>query len=247
MAKSPSATSKRKGWASSLAKMRQHVIVIGEVMHASSLVQDAFFRVFWVALILERREQWTAWVHFRDHALALWHTTNSDIQQREMAVVAFKSLPTKLDLRRVIDGLIWAQKRADIMLQYRNIVAHNPIMFSGAVVKGRLTSVPALGGYSVRPASKKKLGLIPGLQFWRTYRTDLLNLSEYIRAIYKHAQRIEAVACGADMVGVDRTLRGRPQLRSYSRLREIDRMSQRATVPAKQQRPRRSSRPKGRP
>jgi hypothetical protein len=233
----------RSIWNRSLLAAREHLIVLGEVTHAASLVQDSFYRVFALAISLERPDKFGAGIRFHDHALAIWHSVQSDQQQREMAMAALTSVPTKLKLKPVIARLTWAKTQMVALSGYRNLLAHNPVMFSGKP-KGKrgVVWVPSFGGYSTRPLHKKRLELIGGLRFWRTLRNDLLALSDYVKDVFEQGRRLDVESRGAELMDVPKTWPGRPRLRSLKHLREIDQMSRPALPRAKRRNRRKASR-----
>jgi hypothetical protein len=209
-------------WKRTLVAARPHLILLGEVVHASSLLQDSFFRVFALAISLERPDEFGAGIRFHGHTLAIWHSIQSDQQQREMAFAAITSVPTTLNLRPLIERIKWAKKHATEMSGYRNLVAHNPVMFSGKQKGKRIHWEPSFGGYSTRPLHQQKLKLIADLRLWRTLRNDLLNLSKYVDALFEQGRRLDVESRGAELVGVPKTWPKRPQLRSLPRLKAID-------------------------
>src|ERR1700681_2077024 len=86
-------------WKNTHAAARNHLIVQGEVMNATNILQDAFYGTFSVAVSLERQVEFAAEIKFHGHALAIWHVVQNDAQQREMAVAALSTVPTKLKLK----------------------------------------------------------------------------------------------------------------------------------------------------
>ncbi len=151
------------------------ILAQGEVIYANNLLHDRFFRLFNIALSLQRPDEFGAHIRFYNHASAIWHVSQSDNQQRIMAFAAISTVPTKLNLKPVIKRLEWARAKADKLAEYRNIIAHNTIMFRGVDVKGnRIIFVPQFGSDITRPIHRAKLTHI-NRRFWATLRTDFLS------------------------------------------------------------------------
>jgi hypothetical protein len=243
-------------WKESLDAARDHIIALGQVVHAASLLHDQFYHVFSVVVSLERlgvdlenNEHPTRilnWARYHWHALAIWHSVQSDAQQRTMTINAISTLPTTLNLKGAVRRLDWAKKAAERLAEYRNLIGHHPIMFrykSGKQgQRGKL--VPVFGGHSLRPINKLRFELIGGLRFWRTLRDDLLDLSQYVEAISKQVQRLDSESQKATLVGVPNTWPGRPRLRSLPRLRAIARSIDEAARRPRQHIRRKPSHPK---
>jgi hypothetical protein len=140
----------RTVWKNTHTAARKHLIAQAEVMNATNVLQDAFWGTFSIAVTLERPRDETEWYaehRFRSHALAIWHIVQNDTQQREMAVAALSTVPTKLKLGPARDRLNWAKKKAGKLAEYRNLIAHNPISFRAAKPKGKnLKWIPRFGG-----------------------------------------------------------------------------------------------------
>jgi hypothetical protein len=103
----------------------------GYVVNSANLLQDAFYRIFQVPLSLERDEAAASGGtnRFHDHASAIWNVVLADSLQRDMAMAAISSVPTTLKLAGAIRRLKWASTAAIKLANYRNILAHNPIVF----------------------------------------------------------------------------------------------------------------------
>jgi hypothetical protein len=228
-------------WKSTLAAAQKLILAQGEVIYANNLLHDRFFRLFNIALSLERPDKFGAHIRFYDHSLSIWHVSQSDNQQRMMALVAISTVPTNLNLKPIIKRLEWARVKADKLAEYRNIIAHNTIMFRGVDVKGkRIISVPQFGSDVTRSIHRKKLAHIKR-GFWATLRTDLLVLSDYVESLNQQIQRLDAAARGAELIGVPKTLPGRPQLRSLRLIESITQAPTRASPAPKQRKRQRSS------
>ncbi len=219
-------------WKATLRAAHAHLLAIGEVTYAASTLQDSFYQIFLLVISMERRfddprYQVFSKGIFQDHALAIWHSLQSDHHQREMALAALVSLPSHLKLRRTIKSLQWAKTKASKLAEYRNLLAHTPIKFRWDDRKSTL--VPVFSGHGMRKAHQRKLELVGGLQLWRTIRNDLLNLSNYVDGVCAQCERLGLADRGVDLVGPSRTWPGKPRLRSLRRLHEI---STRSSPPA---------------
>jgi len=221
---------------------KAHITIQGEVMYAASHLQEAFYHLFAIALSLERSSDFGAEVIFYNHTLAIWHILQSDKQQREMALVAISTIPTKLSLRPAIRRLKWATTKAGKLMEYRNVIAHSPVMFRGRQKGKRFEFIPSFGGFSTRPIARDRLNMIKGLRFWRTMRNDLLNLSEYVAAVNDQIRRLEVASRGSQLMGVPNSWPGRPRLPSLRRLQEIEQMLAPAARKPRRRSPPRSSR-----
>jgi hypothetical protein len=212
-------------WKHTHTVARKHLIAQAEVMNATNVLQDAFWGTFSVAMSLERPsgdDEWYAEMKFRNHALAIWHTVQNDAQQRQMAVKALTTVPTKLKLGPARDKLVWAEKKAAKLAEYRNLIAHNPISFKAQINRKKIKWVPRFGGAGLRPASEQKFRLIGGLAFWRSLRNDLLRLNMYVEGINIQIRQLQAASRGAELMSAPKTWPGKPRLRSLPRLLEIE-------------------------
>jgi hypothetical protein len=229
------------GWKTTLEAAKKHTIAQGELICAASLLHDGFFKVFLTALALERPDEFAAKIRFYNHALALWHITQSDAVQREMALQAITTVPTQLKIGKAIKALKWSKKIADTLSSYRNILAHTPVTFRFRAPERKF--VPSFGGHSTKVVHSRRLELIDGLRFWQALRDDLLKLSAYVDHAVQQIEKMDAARRGADLVGSPEAWSGRPRLRSLRRLREIEsQLSQAMQEPA-----RRSRRQRGKP
>lgn len=233
-------------WNNTLAAARSLILAQGEVVYAYNLLQDRFFRTFLIALSLERPDEFGAEIRFYDHALALWHVIQSDNQQRKLAITAVSTMPTTLKLKSTIKRLEWARTKADKLVEYRNMIAHNTIMFRGQQKGTQIIGVPTFGGDSTRAVHKRRLKQINGLRFWATLRNDFLNLSEYVEFLNRRVWFLDYERRGTQVVGAQRTLPGRPRLRSLRLIRLLE-ASQPKAVAARRQVRRKSSPAKSSP
>ena len=219
-------SSQRAIWQSTHDVARKHLIAQAEVMNATNVLQEAFWGTFSVALSLERPgddAKWYAEHRFHNHALTIWHVVQNDAQQREMAVAAISTIPTKLKLGPARDRLNWAKKKAAKLAEYRNLIAHNPISFSARQRRKNLEWIPRFGGQGTRPLSWRKLELIGGLAFWSSLRNDLLDLGLYVQGINNQVRRLQVESLGGEIIGAPKTWPGKPRLRSLPRLLAIER------------------------
>ena len=235
---------KNQVWDRSLLVARKHVIALGEVVHASSLLQDSFYQIFSLAISLERPAIWSASITFHGHANAIWHSGTSDQQQREMAFAAISSLPIETSLSQLIKRLKWAKTKAAKLNEYRNLIAHNPITFRVKQKGKSLKWQATFGGQGIRPLHQQRIELIGGLRFWRTLRNDLLNLHDYVHDLMGQGRRIAMEAQKIDFIGVPKTWPNKPRLRSLKRLQEIDQKLSPAARSSKKRTRRSSSRRK---
>jgi len=201
-------------WGSSLAAKRAHIISQGEVIYAYNLLQDRFFNIFLLAVALERPEKPSPGIRFYSHALAMWHVLQSDNQQRKLALAALSSIPTSLNLKPGLKRLEWARVKADKLAEYRNLLAHNTIMFRGQFKGKKVVMAPQFGGNSTRPAHRKKLDAIKGHRFWRTLCIDILNLSDYVEFCGRHIYGLDYQRRNVQVIGMQKTWPGRPRLKS---------------------------------
>jgi hypothetical protein len=198
-----------------------HIKVQGEIVYATASLQDAFFELFRVTLSLERPDKSGAEFRFHDHALTIWHVIQSDSSQRQMAVAALSTVPTALPAKKAIASLRWANNRSGKLAEYRNIVAHNPVVFRMQLRRGRVLMLPEFGGQGTREPQRRRLRLIEGLTFWRSLRDEFLDLAEYVRAIVHQVRRMDAESRGAGLPGASSTWPRRPRQRLARRLEEI--------------------------
>src|ERR1051325_10421081 len=122
----------------SFTEAKEYTVAQGAVINAESQLQDAFFGVFCLALSLERhglRASGGGASIFNAHALAIWHSIQSDTAQRQMAMRAISTLPTKLNLEPARYRLDWVMKALADLNMARNDLAHNWINF--VLVKAR--------------------------------------------------------------------------------------------------------------
>lgn len=225
-----------------LAAAKDYITAQGEMVYAANMLQEAYYETFRVALSLERPDEFGAEIRFHQHALEVWHTIQSDSSQREMALTAIASVPSSLKLGPAIRRLRWATTKAGKLAAYRNIIVHSPIMFTAKQAGRRLKWVPVLGASGTRPAHKSRLRMIGGLQLWRTIRSDILRLSDYVDNVNQKIRHMEVARTGGALIGVSGSWPKRPPLRSLPRLQEIDAQLERESRKAKKRTPRRSSR-----
>lgn len=244
---------KRKALRHTVKLAEKHITAQGGVVYAANLLQDSFFNTFLTAIALERpfekEDNFAPLIRFYDHAISIWHIIQSDKAQREMATQAISTVPTKLKLRPMISRLDWAARQSADFAEYRNLIAHSPIMFSYwySLKRGKLSGkwVPEFSGHGTRPIHRKKLDHIASLRFWEMLRDDLVRLSQYVSALNVQIHRLAYAAHGAELADAPKTLPYRPRLPSLQRVREINRlvnMEGRVAGPLKRRRPRRASR-----
>lgn len=227
---------------------REHIIAQGETVYAANILHDAFFKLFLSTLSLERRDKQhlLPTIRFHEHALAIWHIIQSDKSQREMALKAISSIPTELKLSPAISRLKWAKAQSDTLSEYRNLVAHSPIMFGYRRRKdGKgFEFGPSFTAVGMRPIHAQRLNLITGLSLWRLVRDDLLKLADYIDAVQRQIDRLSVESQGGELLTSPKTWPRRPRLQSLPHLRAIARTLQTAGQPQRQRNRRQSSRGK---
>lgn len=236
------AAPKRPTRGQTLAAVRNLTTIQGEVLHAANMLQDGFFSVFLYALSLERPDEFGAHQRFFEHAISIWHVVQSDSSQRDMALHAISTVPTKLKLRPIIKRLEWARKTAGTLAAYRNVLAHNPVMFRGVLRDGKIVMDPRFGGVSTKAVHMARLRLTGGLRFWQLVRDDLLRLSDYVSGVAVQIPRLDCARRGVDLVDEPRTSPDRPRLPSLARIRAIDSQLNREAQAVMRQHRRRSSR-----
>jgi hypothetical protein len=247
MAKAPPKPARRPARIKSVEAAREYIMVQGEVVNCANLLHDAFYDLFRIAMALERRDGFAAMIRFQDHALAIWHTIQSDSVQREMAMTAISTVPTNLKLEPALQRLRWANRTATTLTTYRNILAHNSIIFAATKVDPNPEWVAIIGGRGSRPSAQQRISLMRGIAPWRRLAGDLLRLYAYVDSINQQIQRLFAIADNPN----DPTVRARvsiswprrPRLRSLSRAREIDSQLHQAKPATTRKRLRRPSRP----
>jgi hypothetical protein len=219
----------------SLVAIAKYTSLQGEVVHAANRLHDDFFETFLIAISLGRAEKPQAMFYFYDHALAIWHVIQSDSSQRQMALQAIATVPTKLNLGTAISRLKWAKSKADALASGRNIIAHNPVNFRPQFdgPKG-FRLVAAYGSASTRPAHRQRLDMIRGLGLWRSLRDDMLKLGEYVMGVNDYILTKRFVSWGLNpLPGMPSSLPHRPRLQSVARLQAIDSQLQAATQKTK--------------
>jgi hypothetical protein len=239
-------------WDSALLAVRPLIIAQGEVGYAYNLLQERFFEIFNLAMALERPLHFEKQIGFHPYSVALWHVSQSDRQQRQLALTALEKLPTNLDIKGGIERLQWARKHTDRLADYRNLIAHTPVTYwirspdADAMVK-RLVFVPKIGSIGTKPINLDRLWAIKSVRFWRSLRNDFLNLGEYVdwvnRQIYWRAYEKEM----GPVVGAHRAWPHRPKLPSLRRIDLIEQAvkNRSPTSPPARRKRRRTSR--GRP
>jgi hypothetical protein len=154
--------------------VRQHARHVGELIIAWNRVQSAMFDLFWVIIGKDR------------HALAhaIWHTIQSDKNQREMLVSAATATLVSEDDKdkkrvkanaKTLDHIKWITNMAHQLSPYRNDPAHANIMFSSA--GGSVAVVPDFA--STRWAVLDRLTEKPTAQMWQRVRGDLYAVADF--------------------------------------------------------------------
>jgi hypothetical protein len=214
-------------WDSALAPFHHLTIAQGQVAYAHNLLQETFFNLFVLTMNLERPPMSHAQkAKFYPYSLAMWHVLQNDRQQRQLAIAAIENLPTTLDIKGGIARLKWAQKQANTLADYRNLIVHAPMKFSWGFKDDKLTPPFAqIGGFSTKPSHTKQLRLIKSPRFWKALRNDLLNLNDYIDFVTRQiAWREYERQNGAAVLGALHSWPRKPRLPCVRRI-EMMRMT----------------------
>ncbi len=238
-------------WDNALLPFRPLVIAQGEVLYAYNLLQDSFFNLFILIANLERPQMPHAQMaRFYDHALSIWHVSQSDRQQRQLALAAISSLPTTLDIKGGIARLKWALEQTNELVDYRNLIAHTPMKLSWEIKDDKLfPPTPKISSDSLRPINRQRLRLIKDLRFWKALRNDFLNLNDYVDFVTKQiAWREYEHQNGAPIPGARRSWPHKPRLPCLRQKKKIDQAAKAASsLPAPPKRRKRRRPSGGRP
>src|SRR2546421_6111974 len=158
--------------ADALDKAKEHIRIQGEVIYAANRLQDAFYSIFLTAMSLERPDEFGAQIRFHHHALALWHALQSDSSQRDMAMTAIATVPTKLKLSPALHRLRWAKRQTELLWMYRNILTHTQVLFTQNLDSKTLKLVPIFRSHSTRPTHARRLDALSKLAICRGLRND---------------------------------------------------------------------------
>jgi len=216
---------KRRKTIKSLDGAYKYILWQGTVVNNNNLVQDEFYGLFLLAISLER--SWPAasgaTTVFHPHALKMWHVIQSDSAQRNLAIAAISSVPTNLNLKPALQRLEWATKTLRLLTLYRHQLAHNPIVFHAVKGEPHPEWLPVIGGQSAQPAAQSRFKMIEGITLWRQLANDLAVVAAYVRQINNGIQRLDAMVRNPTYHLQKISWPRRPRLRSWSRLREIER------------------------
>src|ERR1700685_1013526 len=112
-------TKRSSTWDNVLLPFRPLIIAQGEVLYAYNLLQDSFFNLFVLTSNLERPNiPHAQMARFYEHALSMWHVSQSDRQQRQLPLAAISSLPTRLNIKDGIARLKWALEQTSELVEY---------------------------------------------------------------------------------------------------------------------------------
>jgi hypothetical protein len=203
----------------------RYILVQGAVVNAASLLQEAFYDLFRLALSLERQEAAAsgATVRFQKHAASIWEAIQSDAAQRKTAIAAIRTVPTQLKLAPALRRIGWVERTLDLLLSGRNYLAHNPITFSLTRVRPEREWLPVIGGGGTRETARRRFDVVEGTQLWQDIAYDLSLIAQLIRAINIQIQKMDAVSRDPSFrAHVRISWPRKPQLRSLLRLRELD-------------------------
>ncbi len=233
-------TKRSSTWDASLAAFRPEITAQGEVTYAYNRLQESFFNLFYLALGLERPDQYAMQPNFYSYVLTIWHVLPSDRLQRELALAALAKLPTTLEIRGGIERLEWARRKADKLADYRNLIVHTPVTYWPRPSKGEsIKLVPGMGGISTKPVHRERLARIKSLRFWKSLRNDLLNLNDYVEFVQRQIWGREYERHNGPVVGAARTWPRKPRLPCIRRIASIERELAKAMQPPRGNRRRR--------
>jgi hypothetical protein len=170
--------------------IRKHAWHTGEIIFAWNTLQASFFGVFYALFGQGQQEQ--------DTANAIWHTIQSDKNQREMLLNAAR---TKIADKSLLANLKWAIDRANDLSVHRNDPIHTNLWIGVAGAGGVV--VPDL--LSSRITSFERLMKQPTSRIWRKLRGDLYALTGYVHLIESQLRWPDAMP---------RTFPARPKLQS---------------------------------
>jgi len=234
-----------------LERVKAHTTLQGEISYVSNRLHDAFYDSFLIALSLDRHALLNIEHDFQKHALEMWHVIRSDSSQRELAITAISTVPTKLNLSPALHRLKWAKGKAEELWRYRNILAHTQVLFQNHGTRENIKLVPFFRSISTRPGHERFLDSRLDLTIWRGLRKDIVYLSEYVEAINSKIRWLDAEHRGLGMrVGSEvypahslgNAWPDRPRLRFLARLQALDQKLDQATQRPKRRSRRRSSR-----
>jgi hypothetical protein len=233
-------------WDSALSSFRPLILAQGEVAYAYNLLHEKFFEIFNLVMALDRSTSKPT--TFYPYAQSVWHVMQNDRQQRQLAMTTLTKLPTDLDIKGGIERLLWAQKHADKLADYRNLIVHAPMQFKYPYplkLKGNKLPepVPGLGGASTRPANSRKFRRLKDLKFWKSLRNDFLNLSDYVDFVGRQIAWRDYERLNGPVPGANHSWPHKPQLRCIRRMQLIEQQIQNETMqPPKRRRRRKPSR-----
>lgn len=208
-------------WDNALAHFQPFIKAQGEVGYAYNLLQESFFNIFNLVMALERPERPVTFYHY---ALAIWHVSQNDRQQRQLAITALANLPTSLDIKAGIMRLEWAKEKADKLADYRNLIVHTPMKFWYRPKDGgSFAQIPSMGGFSTKPINIRRLGAIKSLRFWTALRNDLLNLNDYVDFVTRRIAWCDyEKKHGGPIPGALRTWPYKPRLPCIHRIKALE-------------------------
>jgi hypothetical protein len=177
----------------------------------------------------------------------MWHVSQSDRQQRQLALAAISSLPTTLDIKGGIARLEWALKQMNELVDFRNLIAHTPMKLSWTVENNKLfPPTPKIGSDSTTRLNRERLRLIKDVRFWRAVRNDLLNLNDYVDFVTKQiAWREYERINGAPIPGARRSWPHKPRLPCLRQKKKIDQAAKAASSPPAPPKCRKRRKPSG--
>jgi hypothetical protein len=242
----PAENARRTTTVDSVEAAEEYILMQGNVVNSSNVLQDAFYGIFRVAISLERHEAAASGgtIRFQDHASAIWNVVRSDKLQRDMAIAAISSVPTTLDITTGLSLLRSAGKFAEMLAEYRNILTHSSIVFVQTRDPSDLSKpawVPIIGGGGTQPATRAKIGMAKGLDLWGKLAADLFLLSRHVVEISIQIQNLD-VNSHHPQIRKQIAWPDKPQLQSLPHIREIQRKLLPAAPPTTRRTRRRSSR-----
>jgi hypothetical protein len=144
------------------AAVQRYAQQTGEIMFAWNWLQQWLFFLFWTLIDVD------------NHTLAygLWHTIQSDSNQREMLkAAAYAKLKNKRVLLRHID---WLLQKTTVLGTFRNDRAHAPMLFGDRLL-------PDFA--STRGPVLKRLQFEHPEKQWRRVRDDLWGLGYFANSL----------------------------------------------------------------
>jgi hypothetical protein len=207
------------------ADAERYILAQGAVVNADSLLQDAFYGLFLVALSLERQEAAASGATFRfqKHAASIWGAIQSDAAQRQMAMATIRTVPTVLKLAPAFRRLDWIERTLRLLSPSRNYLAHNPITFRPIRRRPEPEWLPIIGGRGTREAARRRFSMVEGSQLWQDVSYDLGLIAQLVQEINIQIQNLDLVSRDPSFrTNVRISWPRKPKLRSLPHLRALN-------------------------